>query len=80
MWPGRISCWGMYEGEWVKNKLKHRIEYNYKTTDEIIFATLAHEYVHAYQMEKDEELEHDNSTFIFWEKYFWEYYGIRLQF
>lgn len=80
MWPGRIDCWGMYYGEIVKNKIKHRIEYYYKTTPEIIFATLAHEYVHAWQNENGLELEHDSQEeFRNWESYFLKHFGVNLQ-
>lgn len=71
---------GMYYGDEVKGKFKHRIEYDYKTTPENIFTTLAHEYVHAWQMENGFELEHDTPEFIMWEKHFREYWDIDLQF
>lgn len=79
-WPGNIDCMGMYYGDTVKGKPKHRIEYYYKTSDENIFATLCHEYVHALQYENDLELDHDSECFKNWENYFETYWGIKLQF
>lgn len=81
-WPGNIDCWGMYEGEPTRNgKFRHRIEYYYKTNDETIFSTLAHEYVHAWQMEKGLELEHsEQKEFRDWEDYFLNHFDVKLQF
>jgi hypothetical protein len=78
IWPGRIDCWGLYEGEWVNKKLKHKILYNYRTSDEVIFQTLCHEYVHAWQMERDLELEHDSPEFLNWDCYFKNHWGFSL--
>lgn len=78
IWPGNVPCWGLYSGEWIGNKLKHKIEYNYRTGDETVFKTLCHEYVHAYQMELGEELEHDNPTFLLWEDHFVNHWGFSL--
>ena len=80
-WPGNIDCYGLYTGEELGNgKHKHKIEYYYCTDSETIFTTLAHEYVHAWQMENNMELEHDNPAWIMWEKHFREWWGIELQF
>lgn len=80
IWPGNIECMGMYYGDKIRDKYKHRIEYYYKTTDENIFATIAHEYVHCWQMENNLELEHDNPSFIAWENYFRKHFDLELQF
>jgi len=81
IWPGKIPCWGMYYGEYVGKRIHHRIEYNYKTDDKTIFTTLAHEYVHAWQMENGLELEHsEQKQFREWEDYFKTHFDLDLQF
>ena len=81
IWPGNIECMGMYYGETTRgDRIKHRIEYYYKTTDEIIFTTLAHEYVHAWQMERNLDLDHDSPEFKMWEDYFLNHFDLKLQF
>lgn len=74
------SCMGMYEGDKISDKkVNHKIRF---ATSEIksdldLFSTLAHEYVHAWQMEKDLELLHDTeSGFTQWRNYFKAYYDI----
>lgn len=81
LWPGKIPCWGMYTGEHMGGKkFDHRIEYNPQATEKQIFATLAHEYVHAWQMEMGLELEHEEQeAFRDWEQYFKTHYGVNLQ-
>jgi len=73
------SCMGMYEGEKAGKKYLHkiRIATSEVKTDEDLFSTLAHEYVHAWQMEQDKDLGHDTKTgFTQWRKYFKAYYDI----
>lgn len=74
------SCMGMYEGEKLSPKKcnhKIRIATSEVKTDLDLFSTLAHEYVHAWQMEKDNDLDHDTkSGFTQWRNYFNAYYGI----
>lgn len=79
-WGGNTDCYGMYYGETVGKRIKHRIEYYYKTTPEIVFATLAHEYVHALQMEQNLDLDHDGEVFKYWEDYFRDHFDVELQF
>lgn len=80
MWPGKIPCWGMYSGEMIKNKFRHKIEYYYKTNPKTIFSILAHEYVHAWQMENNLELEHSKQKeFRVWLRYFRRYYGVDIE-
>ena len=74
------SCMGMYEGDKIsEKKTNHKIRL---ATSEIksdldLFSTLAHEYVHAWQMENDQELTHDkNSGFIQWREYFNNAYAV----
>jgi hypothetical protein len=74
------SCMGMYEGDKISDKkINHKIRFATSEikTDLDLFSTLAHEYVHAWQMEKDKELDHDTeSGFTHWRNYFKAYYDI----
>jgi hypothetical protein len=74
------SCMGMYEGEKISNKKynhKIRIATSEVKTPKDLFSTLAHEYVHAWQMEQNKDLDHDTkSGFTNWRKYFLAYYGV----
>ena len=74
------SCMGMYEGEKIsEKKINHKIRVatSEVKTDLDLFATLAHEYVHAWQMEQDKEITHDSeSGFTQWRNYFRAYYDI----
>jgi len=74
------SCMGMYEGESMgKNKFNHkiRIATSEVKTSEDLFSTLAHEYVHAWQIENDRDLDHDTkSGFTAWRNYFNTNYGV----
>jgi predicted metalloprotease with PDZ domain len=74
------SCFGDYRGESMgRGKFLHRVRF---ATSEIkndvdLFATMAHEYVHAWQMENDRELDHDTASgFTAWRNYFMTNYGI----
>jgi hypothetical protein len=76
------SCMGMYEGDKISDKkYNHKIRF---ATSEIksdidLFTTLAHEYVHAWQMENDNDLGHDKkSGFTQWRDYFNKNYGVDL--
>lgn len=74
------SCMGMYEGEALgKNRWKHRIRIatSEVKTPEDLFTTLAHEYVHAWQMENGRDLGHDTeSGFTAWRNYFQTNYHV----
>ena len=76
------SCMGMYEGEKLSAKKynhKIRVATSEIKSDEDLFSTLAHEYVHAWQMEHDKDLGHDTKTgFTQWRNYFKAYYNIDL--
>ena len=76
------SCMGMYEGEKISPKRynhKIRIATSEIKSDQDLFSTLAHEYVHAWQMENDKDITHDTkSGFTQWRKYFLAYYGVDL--
>ena len=76
------SCMGMYEGCKISDKkFNHKIRF---ATSEIksdldLFSTLAHEYVHAWQMENDNDLGHDTETgFTYWRNYFKAYYDVEI--
>lgn len=74
------SCMGMYEGYKISaKKFNHRIRI---ATSEVkndydLFTTLAHEYVHAWQMEQNRDLDHDtDSGFTAWRNYFKTCYNV----
>ena len=74
------SCMGMYIGEkFSEKKIFHKIRI---ATTEIksdidLFTTLAHEYVHAWQMENDLDIAHTTeSRFTEWREYFKCYYDL----
>ena len=73
-------CMGMYEGEkFSEKKVNHkiRIATGEMGSDLDLFGTLAHEYVHAWQMENDLDIAHDTeSRFTEWRDYFIAYYDI----
>jgi len=76
------SCMGMYEGtKFSEKKISHKIRLSTSEikSDRQLFCTLAHEYVHAWQMENNQDLGHDaKSGFTQWRKYFLAYYGVDL--
>jgi hypothetical protein len=73
-------CMGLYEGEKVSDKkVNHKIRFATSEikSDRDLFSTLAHEYVHAWQMENDNDLGHDkDSGFAQWREYFNDTYGV----
>lgn len=71
-------CYGLYEGEYIgRGKYIHTIRLNKsQILDNVaLFATLAHEYVHAWQMENDYEVDHEDS-YIKWCAVFHVDYGV----
>ena len=76
------SCMGMYEGENISDKKinhKIRIATSEVKSDFDLFSTLAHEYVHAWQMEHGLDLGHDaKSGFTQWREYFHKNYAVDL--
>lgn len=70
----RDECYGFYDGEPLsKNRYLHKIRISRKLikTSEGLFSTMAHEYVHAWQMEKGLDVYHDKaSKFDYWQNYF----------
>ena len=75
-WAKSIKCFGMYEGEHIRgDKYSHIIEFDKTMCDYDIFRTLAHEFIHAWQMENNLELEHEEQKeYKEWADYFLEYY------
>ena len=73
-------CWGMYDGyEKKPGKFVHKIRIATNTGTDInqLFATIAHEYVHAWQHEKGLEIDHSYS-FKKWQFYFKKYFEIEI--
>jgi len=74
------SCMGMYIGEkFSEKKILHkiRIATTEVKSDIDLFTTLAHEYVHAWQMENDLDIAHNaESRFTEWREYFKCYYDL----
>ena len=70
----RDDCYGFYNGEPVSNnRFSHKIRISRKLikTSEGLFSTLAHEYVHAWQVEKGLEVYHDKACkFDYWQNFF----------
>jgi Zn-dependent peptidase ImmA (M78 family) len=73
-------CMGMYEGtKFSEKKINHKIRLSTSEikSDRQLFCTLAHEYVHAWQMENNQDLGHDTKTgFTQWRKYFNDTYKV----
>ena len=73
-------CMGMYEGtKFSEKKIAHKIRLSTSEikSDRQLFCTLAHEYVHAWQMENNQDLGHDAKTgFTQWRKYFNDTYKV----
>ena len=70
----RDECYGFYDGEPVsKNRFSHKIRISRKLikTSEQLFSTMAHEYVHAWQLEKGLDVYHNKECkFDYWHNYF----------
>ncbi len=72
-----FECWGLYYSRYsAKGNLKsHKIEFCNRCEIREIFATIAHEYVHAWQEENELKLGHtEQKQFRIWHEYFLEYY------
>lgn len=72
------SCFALYEG--YKLSPKKSVHTIRLATSEILdsldlFATMAHEYVHAWQLENDRELDHEKE-FETWRNYFLTCYNV----
>lgn len=67
------ECYGLYSAIDTKSGYFHKIRISRKLIKkpEQLFAVMAHEYVHAWQVETDRELLHDiPSKFEYWMNYF----------
>ena len=76
------ECYGIYTGvKFSYNTYEHEIKISkiLNKTDICLFNTIAHEYVHCWQLENRLPLAHDkNSGFKMWRKYFKQFYKIDL--
>ena len=72
-------CWGLYVGYTIKKRNYHTIKINRtQLLDNLeLFCVLAHEYCHAWQLEKKLEIDHEQS-FIQWQEYFNNYYNVNI--
>lgn len=69
----RAECYGLYSAVDTKSGYFHKIRISRKLIKkpEQLFAVMAHEYVHAWQVENDKELLHNESSkFEYWINYF----------
>lgn len=72
------KCFGLYEGENF-GKFEHKIRVSRKECKGPVdlFATLAHEFIHAWQLENDYEVDHSRKAqFKAWKKFFSSAYGV----
>lgn len=68
----KADCYGLYEGEETrKGRFTHKIRVSKALANDpaALFAVLAHEFIHAWQMEFGLDTHHDKA-FINWAKYF----------
>ena len=74
------NCYGLWNCDTKKGKHYHKIDIalSMVESDEMLFTTIAHEYVHCWQMECDLERDHDNESFLLWTEYFNLVYGVEL--
>ena len=74
-----FACFGLYEGRITKKRTKHiiTIDPQHVRSKKQLFATLAHEYVHAWQCEENLAVKHNKKTkFVAWQDYFQVKYNI----
>ena len=67
------ECYGLYSAVDTRRSYFHKIRVSRKLikTPEQLFALMAHEYVHAWQVENSRDLSHDEaSKFEYWTNYF----------
>lgn len=77
-----IDCMGLYEGFYIKGNYQHAITINRLAVDslETLFCIIAHEYAHAYQVENNLPLDHEDNCRVFrsFSKMFKRYYDVIL--
>ena len=67
------NCWGLY----IEKPKSHTIEIVADMTPVQTFATLAHEYIHAWQIENGyRRARHNADKFPAWVRYFRQAYGV----
>lgn len=72
-------CFGLYYGDKIKKRFRHKIKISKLENQSVItlFNTLAHEYIHCWQLENDFDCLHDTETmFEVWREYFINKYQI----
>lgn len=72
-------CFGLYYGDKIKKRFRHKIKISKLENQSVItlFNTMAHEYIHCWQMEKGLELLHcEQQEFKIWHEYFFNKYNI----
>ena len=74
------ECYGVWNCDEYRGRFHHKISIaiDMIESDALLFATIAHEYVHAWQMEAGLDREHDNTSFLTWAKYFKKFYGVEI--
>jgi hypothetical protein len=70
-----VYCVGLYEDEWDYHSIKISRAEIWNPVE--LFATIIHEYIHAWQSENDLPVNHSSAgRFPNWRKYFRRYYNI----
>ena len=72
-------CFGLYYGDNIDNRFSHNILISVEEnkTLKTLFNTLAHEYIHCWQLENNFDTLHDTATmFQVWREYFINKYQI----
>lgn len=75
-------CFGLYYGDNINNRYNHQILISIEENNTLktLFNTLAHEYIHCWQLENGFDTLHDNKTmFKIWREYFINKYQIDVE-
>lgn len=73
------DCFGLYFGDDINGKFTHQILISKREniSEKTLFNTIAHEYVHCWQLENGYDTLHDKKTmFKAWQEFFIEFYQI----
>ena len=74
---GGVYCVGLYEDEFDYHLIQVSRAEIWNPVE--LFATIVHEYIHAWQSENDLPLNHSPSGYFDrWRKYFRRYYGVNI--